>query len=191
MLRQSRWREAIASSFDRAELRPFLGNLVQVTVSYAARAGSAHRDTNIIKPLYHVAWLASRLGMVVATPLREEPAVEPAGDVEPGRTGALRAGRRRVDVALRPTISTTPPGTTLTVELTARRRKETLEVVVSAEADVVIVRTTLAGKQLPERRFMAPRRAEVDLLVETVESVGPDPVAVAALLTAAELVDAG
>ena len=190
MLRQSRWREAIASSFDRAELRPFLGNLVQVTVSYAARAGSAHRDTNIIKPLYHVAWLASRLGMAVATPLREEPAEEPAGDVEPGRTGALRAGRRRVDVALRPTVSTTPPGTTLTVELTARRRKETLEVVVSAEADVVIVRTTLAGKQLPERRFMAPRRAEVDLLVETVESVGPDPVAVAALLTAAELVEA-
>jgi glucose-6-phosphate dehydrogenase assembly protein OpcA len=205
MLRQSRWREAIASSFDRPELRPFLGSLVGVTVAYAVRQGSSHRDTNIIKPLYHVAWLASRLGMSVATPLREVttettedgaasgqarsggPADE---DLEPGRDGALRAGRRRVKVALRPAVSTMPPGTTLSVELAARRRGAVLDIAVTAEADVVIVRTTLDGRRLPERRFMAPRRAEVDLLVETVESVGRDPVAVAALLTAAELVDA-
>jgi hypothetical protein len=111
-----------------------------------------------------------------------------AEDLEPGRAGTLRAGRRRVAVSLRPSVSAMPPGTTLTVELTARRREATLDIVVSAEAEGVIVRTTLGGKPLPERRFMAPRRSEVDLLVETVESVGPDPVAVAALLTAAELV---
>jgi hypothetical protein len=209
MLRQSRWREAIASSFDRPELRPFLGSLVGVTVSYAVRKGSAHRDTNIIKPLYHVAWLASRLGLAVATPLREVAegptdggGTRPAGssggpgssegdEVEPGRAGALRAGRRRISVGLRPTVSEMPPGTTLSVELMARRAGTVLDIAVTAEADVVIVRTTLGGKELPERRFMAPRRAEVDLLVETVESIGRDPVAVAALLTAAELVDAG
>jgi hypothetical protein len=61
-------------------------------------------------------------------------------------------------------------------------------ILVSAEAEAVIVRATLDGRPEPERRFMAPRRAEVDLLVETIESVGRDPVAVAALLTAAELV---
>ena len=198
MLRQSRWREAIASSFDRPELRPFLGSLVDVTVIYAVRAGSANRDTNIIKPLYHVAWLASRLGMTVATPLREVAAGASDGggasadaddELEPRRTGALRAGRRRVNVELRPSISTVPPGTTLAVELAARRHGAALDIAVTAEADAVIVRTKLDDRDLPERRFMAPRRGEVDLLVETVESVGRDPVAVAALLTAAELVD--
>lgn len=194
MIRQSRWREAIASSFDRPELRPFLGSLTDITVSYAARPGVTHHGTNVIKPLYHVAWLASRLGMTVTTPLQPvaDSAVEGGSDgLEGGRVGTLRAGRRQVNVTIRPTTSTMPPGTTLVVELGAQRRGATLSIAVSAEAEVVIVRATLNGRILPERQFMAPRRTEVELLAETVESVGRDPVAVAALLAAADLAGPG
>ena len=38
MLRQSRWREAIASSFDRPELRTFLSGIELITVRYAQGA---------------------------------------------------------------------------------------------------------------------------------------------------------
>jgi hypothetical protein len=80
-----------------------------------------------------------------------------------------------------------PAGTTLAVELTARRRSGALDVKVTAEAEAVIVRATLDGAMLPVRRFMAPRRTEVELLAETIESVGRDRVATAALVAAAEL----
>lgn len=196
MLRQSRWREAIASSFDRPELRPFLGSLTDITVTYAVHPGAAPGEANVIRPLYHAAWLASRLRMTVAEPLSLVADVAGAAaaltaneaGLEPARAGTLRAGRRRVGVALRPTASAIPAGTTLTVELTARWRRTPLAIVVSAEAEAVIVRARLDGREMPERRFMAPRRTEVDLLVETVEFVGRDPVAIAALLAAAELV---
>jgi glucose-6-phosphate dehydrogenase assembly protein OpcA len=186
MIRQSRWREAIASTFDRPELRPFLGSLRAIEVRYAARAGAGNGGTNVIKPLYHVAWLASRLGLDVVEPLRPA-ADEPAGLGAPFQ-GTLRSGRTRIPVTLTPVESPMPPGTTLAVELGARRRAAELEVKVTAEADGVIVRSTLDGAALPERRFMAPRRTEVELLAETIESVGRDPVATAALLSAARLV---
>lgn len=191
LLRQSRWREAIASSFDRAELRPFLGGLTDITVRYAAHPGSGARATNIIKPLYHVGWLASRLGLDVGTPLA--PVVEDddaAGERGILLSGELRAGRRRVRVAIAPVESPMPAGTTLTVELAAHRRGADLAVIVSAEAEAVIVKSSVDGRAMPVRRFMAPRRTDVDLLAESVESVGTDPVAVAALLAAADLVAA-
>ena len=179
MLRQSRWREAIASSFDRPELRPFLRSIRSMTVRYAVPTDAAPNTTNVIKPLYHVAWLASRLGMHVVEPL----AAGPDGELR----GALRVGRRRVAVGIVPEVSVTPPGTTLAVSLAADRRGGNLAVTVTAEAEAVIVRTNLDGKALPVRRFMAPRRTEVELLAETIESVGKDPVAAAALLAAARL----
>ena len=197
MIRQSRWREAIASSFDRPELRPFLTGLTDITVRYAAHHETDTDGTNLIKPLYHVGWLASRLDMVVTEPLRPavaNPEVDPAEadpeDLGPPLVGELRAGRRRVRISISPLASTMPPGTTLTVELAARRRGVDLAVVVSAEADAVLVHATLDGREMPVRRFMAPRRTEVELLAETVESVGVDPVAVAALFAAADLVPA-
>ena len=150
--------------------------------------------TNLIKPLYHVAWLASRLGMTVVEPLRAPaPGSRPRPATRPGigivlAGGTLRAGRRRVPVRLVPVESPMPAGTTLAVEIDARRRSGTLEVAVTAEAEAVIVRAALDGRSMPPRRFMAPRRTEVELLAETVESVGRDRVATAALLAAAELV---
>jgi glucose-6-phosphate dehydrogenase assembly protein OpcA len=207
MLRQSRWREAIASSFDRPELRSYLAGIREITVRYAAHPGAGTGGTNLIKPLYHVAWLASRLQLTVAEPLRPLPpgaAGEPAGGeaaggepagggltrgTEVGATlgGTLRAGRRRIPVRLVPVESSMPSGTTLAVVLAARRRAGTLSVAVTAEADAVIVRPTLDGRQMAPRRFMAPRRTEVELLAETIESVGRSPIATAALLLAASL----
>lgn len=197
MIRQSRWREAIASSFDRPELRPFLTSVSEITVRYAVRSETDASGTNLIKPLYHLGWLASRLGMIVVDPLHpvapdpgSERAVADEGDLGQPLIGELRAGRRRVRISISPMASAMPPGTTLTVELAARRRGVDLAVVVSAEAEAVIVQATLDGRDMPVRRFMAPRRTEVELLAETVESVGVDPVAVAALLAAADLVPA-
>lgn len=186
MLRQSRWREAIASSFDRPELRPYLNGIRSITVRYAARDGAAPGATNIIKPLYHVAWLASRLGMVPVEPMTPDPA-SPGSPLR----GLLRARRRRVAVELDATTSTMPPGTTLAVELGARRLTHELRVRVTAEAEAVIVSTSLDGRALPARRFMAPRRTEVELLAETIESVGRDAVATDALAMAASLVGPG
>ncbi|MBF8289341.1 MAG: hypothetical protein HW391_309 [Chloroflexi bacterium] len=195
MLRQSRWREAIASSFDRPELRPYLGGITRITVRYAAHPGAGVSGTNVIKPLYHVAWLASRLGMSVVEPLRPTKPGHMSGaehpDIGAPVDGVLRAGRRRVPTHLVPVESTMPPGTTLAVELTATRGPGSLDVAVTAEAEAVMVRSSLGGRALPVRRFMAPRRTEVELLAETVESVGRDPVAIAALVMAAELAATG
>ena len=187
MLRQSRWREAIASTFDRPELRPFLGGVRSIAVRYAAHPGAGPGGTNVVRPLYHIAWLASRLGMMVAQPLQAVPeAQDPAGLGTP-LAGSLRSGQRRIPVGLVPIESGMPAGTTLTVSITARRRSGELDVDVTAEAEAVIVRAVLDGSPLPVRRFMAPRRTETELLAETIESVGRDPVATAALLAAAEL----
>ena len=186
MLRQSRWREALASTFDRPELRPFLGGLRTITVRYAAHRDTGEGDTNVIKPLYHVAWLASRLGMTVVEPFHAAAADDPA-ELGAPMSATLRAGRRRIPVGLVPEESPMPAGTTLAVEPTARRRSGELEVSVTAEAEAVIVRAVLDGSKLPARPFMAPRRAEVELLAETIESVGRDRVATAALVAAAEL----
>ncbi|MCI0583492.1 MAG: glucose-6-phosphate dehydrogenase assembly protein OpcA [Chloroflexi bacterium] len=191
MLRQSRWREALASSFDRPELRPFLGDVRSITVRYAAHRGAGTGGTNVVRPLYHIAWLASRLGMSVVQPLRAVAGAEDLLELGPPMAGTLRAGRRRIPVSLAAVESPMPSGTTLAVELSARRRSSELEVRVTAEAEAVIVRATLDGAELPVRRFMAPRRTEVELLAETIESVGRDPVATAALVEAAELAGRG
>jgi hypothetical protein len=93
-----------------------------------------------------------------------------------------------VPVSLRPEESTAPPGTTLDVELHASRNRSKLEVKVTAYADGVDVQAALDGEPMPERRFFAPRKREADLLAETIETAGRDPVAAEMLAAAARLV---
>jgi glucose-6-phosphate dehydrogenase assembly protein OpcA len=182
MLRQARWREAIASTFDRPGLLPFLGHLDRIEVHYAARDG-APGMANVVRPMYHVAWLASRLGMAVEEPFR-------AGTAPwSGYEGLLRNGRRKVPVALRPMESESPRGTTLIVQLHATRTGAQLWVEVTAQADGVVVQASLDGDAMPERRFLAPRKREADLLAETIETAGRDPLAAAVLTMAAKLVE--
>ena len=181
LLRQSRWREAIASSFDLPRLRPFLGSVRRMSVGYAAHDGSP-RATNVVKPIYHLAWLASRLGMVVVEPLT--PGTEPWS----GYAGRLRMGRGRVSVELRPIESTPPGGTTVEVVLEARRGRQLLEAWVTGQADGITVSTKVDGEPLEDRHYLVARRHEGDLLAETIEDAGAHPLTAEALAMAASLI---
>jgi hypothetical protein len=92
---------------------------------------------------------------------------------------------------VRPVVSSTPPGTTLRVELLAERRGSELRTDVTAEAETVHVRVWQDGVEALDRHFRAPRRADVDLLAEAIESGRRDQVSVGALRSAAALVGPG
>lgn len=181
LIRQTRWREAIASTFDRPALLPFIQHLERIDLRYAAADG-APGGTNVVRPMYHVAWLASRLGMAVVSPIR------PGAEAWSGYDALLRLGRRRVPVALRPVESKSPRGTTLSVDLHATRNRSRLAIDVTAEAEGVVVKAALDDEPMPERRFLAPRKREADLLAETIDAAGRDPISGEVLAMAAELV---
>jgi glucose-6-phosphate dehydrogenase assembly protein OpcA len=182
LLRQARWREAIASTFDRPSLLPFLYHLDRIEITYAAAEGGPGM-ANVVRPMYHVAWLASRLGMSVVSPIRA------GSEAWSGYDALLRLGRRRVPVAVRPVESTAPRGTTLSVGLHAKRNHSELTVDVTAPADGVVVRATVYGAALPERFFAAPRRREAELLAETIDAAGRDAISTKVLAMAAVLVE--
>jgi hypothetical protein len=80
-----------------------------------------------------------------------------------------------------------PAGTTLRVELLAERRGSELRADVTAEAETVHVRVWQDGVEALERRFLAARRGDVDLLAEAIEAGRRDDIAVGTLRAAAEL----
>ena len=152
--------------FDLPDFRPYLGYIRRIAVTYGTRdATGAPGTTNVVKPLYHVAWLASRLGMRVVSPLTP---VEPrTGRPAPGPASGRRctAGCRRssattgrVGVVIRPISSSMAGGTTLRVEILAERRGSELRADVTAEAENVHCHTWLDGIQFMDRTFRAPRR---------------------------------
>ena len=202
LVRQSRWREAIASVFDMPELLPYLSSIRRIAVTYGTHDDvGAPGSTNGVQPLYHVAWLASRLGMRVTSPLAHVESRRPAGQSRPrpgerppmdrGLVGRLRGPGGEVGVVMRPVASRMPPGTTLRVELLAERRGSELRTDVTAEAENVHVHTWLDGVQAVDRTFKAPRRGDVDLLAEALETGGRDPLAVETIRMAAELIGQG
>ncbi len=181
LTRQARWREAIASTFDRPHLLPFLTHLDRIEMTYAASDG-APGMANVVRPIYHVAWLAARLGMAVVAPIRR------GTEAWSGYEALLRLGRRRVPVTVRPTASTMPRGTTLSVDLHATRNRSELDIDVTASADGVVVQASLDGGAMPERTFFAPRLREPDLLALTIDAAGHDHVAADVLSMASELI---
>jgi glucose-6-phosphate dehydrogenase-like protein OpcA len=198
LIRQSRWREAIASIFDIPDFLPYLRHLRRISVTYGVRDEGGVEPTNVVKPVYHAAWLASRLGMRVerqlaplVSPVR--PAVARHGRAAPlqttgGGLGAtLRLDRTDVAVVIRPVLSEMPPGTTLRIELRADFRGSELRADVTAEQDAVHARVWQDGVHSLERGFTAPRRTDIDLLAEAIEAGGRDPVTVGATAMAAEL----
>jgi glucose-6-phosphate dehydrogenase assembly protein OpcA len=213
LTRQSRWREAIASIFDLPDFLPYLRHLRRVAVTYATHDASGRPGTaNVVKPVYHVAWLASRLGMIVdrsLAPIDRGPAraAAAAGRAPAGRgtttsnwraaqpvamhrgLGAtLRTDSHEVAVLIRPILSEMPGGTTLRVELLAERRGSELRADVTAEAESVHARVWQDGIEVLERTFRAPRSSEEDLLAEAIEATAPDPVAEGAFDAVTELV---
>jgi glucose-6-phosphate dehydrogenase assembly protein OpcA len=207
LVRQSRWREAIASIFDDPDFLPYLRSLRRISVTYGTHDETgAPGSTNLVKPIYHVGWLASRLGFSVVKPLSPAAGAGPAGASRATRPGVARPGSKpvmgrglvatlsdgRADIAVvaRPVASAMPSGTTLRVELLAERRGSELRADVTAEAETVHVRVWQDGVEALDRHFRAPRRTEVDLLAEAIESGRRDPVAVGALRSAAALIGA-
>ncbi|HEV8699441.1 MAG TPA: glucose-6-phosphate dehydrogenase assembly protein OpcA [Candidatus Limnocylindrales bacterium] len=205
LVRQSRWREAIASIFDDPDYLPFLRSLRRIAVTYATHDDTgAPGSTNLVKPVYHVAWLASRLALTVQKPLavvpgtghgsgsavkaRARPAAGSKPAISRGVAATLSDGRAEVAVVIRPVVSLMPAGTTLRVELLCERRGSELRADVTAEAEIVHVRVWQDGVECMERHFLAQRRGDVDLLAEVIESGGHDAVAVGTLRAAAKLV---
>ena len=58
----------------------------------------------------------------------------------------------------------------------------------TAYADGVVVQASLDGEAMPERRFLAPRKREADLLAETIETAGRDQISSDVLAMSARLV---
>jgi glucose-6-phosphate dehydrogenase assembly protein OpcA len=201
MVRQSRWREAIAAIFDIPDFLPYLRHIRRIAVTYGVRDEFGAETTNIVKPLYHVAWLGSRLGMVVTKPLatmtggvaRKTPAHGAGGRLRTlanpsaGLGATMRLERSDVAVVIRPVLSDMPSGTTLRVELLSDWRGSELRADVTAEQEAVHVRVWQDGVHALERGFNAPRRTDIDLLAEAIEAGGRDTVAVGTLALAAEL----
>ena len=188
LVRQSRWREAIASVFDHPDIVPFVHHIRRISVTYGVRDDGGVEAPNIVKPVYHAAWLASRLEMRVVRPLGPIGRAESGSEgADPGLTATLKHNRTEVTVVVRPTLSEMPPGTTLRVELVASIRGSELRADVTAEQEAVHARVWRDGDRILERGFNAPRRKDLDLLAEAIEAGGRDPVAVGALAMAAEL----
>jgi hypothetical protein len=222
LVRQSRWREAIASTFDLPDFLPYLRSIRRIAVTYATHDELGRPGTtNMVKPLYHVAWIASRLDMAVSRPLAPLGTATGGGGVvaagRPSRTShpgqpapgagasrhvggkplagrgygaTLHHGHTEVGVVMRPVLSEMPSGTTLRVELLADRRGSELRIDVTAEAETVAVHAWQDGVEVLDRRFMAPRRTETDLLAEAIESPQRDVVAEGAIRMAARIVPA-
>jgi glucose-6-phosphate dehydrogenase assembly protein OpcA len=201
LVRQSRWREAIAAIFDIPDFLPYLRHVRRIAVTYGVRDEFGAETTNIVKPLYHAAWLGSRLGMTVTKPLapmagggvRNPANRAPGGRVttlanpNAGLGATLRLDRTDVALVIRPVLSEMPAGTTLRVELLADWRGSELRADVTAEQDAVHVRVWQDGVHSLERGFTAPRRTDIDLLAEAIEAGGRDPVATGTLALAAQL----
>jgi hypothetical protein len=188
LVRQARWREAIASIFDRPEFLPYLRSLRRISVTYASSTPALAGSTNLVKPVYHVAWLASRLGLRVASPLA--PAMGPGGRPLPpsrGMTATLRRDGHEVAVVIRPHGTSARPGTTLRVELLAERRGSELRADVTAAAQRVRAHVWEDGVESLDRAFRAPRSTEAGLLMEAIESAGVDRVTAEATAATAEL----
>ena len=190
--RQARWREAIASIFDDPDFMPYLRSIRRIAVTYATHDETgAPGTTNIVKPVYHVAWLASCLGLRAVKPLHEVSTARRTGSknqMARGLAATLSDGRAEVGVVVRPVASPVPAGTTLRVELLAERRGSELRADVTAEQDIVRVRVWQDGVELLDRSFNAARRTDVDLLAQAIEASGRNRIAANALAAAAALV---
>jgi hypothetical protein len=205
LMRQSRWREAIAATFDVPEFTPFLRSIRRIEVVYATHDETGDPEqTNIVKPIYHVAWIGGRLGMHVQshlTPVARgtapppDPEPDPDPDALPGPApvaggfdATLRHGSTAVAVELRPRLSGMPEGTTLRVDIIARRRGAELRTAITAEAENVHCRVWQDGLPVLERRFNSPRRTDVDLLAEAIESTSDDRIERETIRTAGRII---
>jgi glucose-6-phosphate dehydrogenase assembly protein OpcA len=180
LLRQARWREALASVYDLPDLLPHLRAVRSVDVTYSCpEEGDPAGRTNVIRPLYHVAWLASRLGMSVSSPLQRRP--------DGRRVATLRQKDHAVEVSLAPVRSELGEGSTVRVTIASRLRGAELRGDLTADERTVSVVVNDKGRQRVRRTYNVAKVTDVELLVSAVEEATSDPLAVHALDAARRL----
>ena len=178
LIRQARWRDAVASAFDEPEVAPYLHSLTEIRATYSA-GGNSSAPVNIVKPTYHLAWLTSRLGASVVAPLNNKS----------GSWGGLISdGGQRIALTLEPVVDAGHSGTTLALHLKGERRGSTLELTVRADGATTQVQATINGTLVKERTFRAKRATDAELLSNALELGEVDPLSPSILRTFVQLV---
>ena len=178
LIRQARWRDAVASAFDEPEIAPYLHSLTEIRATYSSGSNSS-APVNIVKPTYHLAWLTSRLGATVVTPLN---------NASGAWSGLISDAGQRIALKLEPVVDVGHSGTTLALHLKGERRGSTLELTVRADAATTQVQATINGTLVNERIFRAKRATDAELLSNALELGEVDPLSPSILRTFVQLV---
>ena len=180
LLRQGRWRDSIATMFDEVSAAPFLNAINTISIDYSGGKRSS-ASINVVRPAYHVAWLASRLKASIKTPLHLADA--------PGWRAELHDQlRHAIAVELNPVESVLGAGTTIAVRIAADRRGDHFELEVRADSTSTRAIAKINGAVVHERTFQAPRWTEATLLSESLEFGEVDPLSPAILRTMSALI---
>lgn len=180
LLRQGRWRDSIATMFDEVSAAPFLNAINKISVDYSGGKGSS-ASINVVRPAYHVAWLASRLKASIKAPLH-------LGDGAGWRAELHDQLRHAIAVELNPVESVLGAGTTIAVRIAADRRGDHFELEVRADSTSTRAIAKINGAVVHERAFQAPRWTEATLLSESLEFGEVDPLSPAILRTMSALI---
>ena len=180
LLRQGRWRDSIATMFDEESAAPFLSAINKISIDYSGGKGSS-ASINVVRPAYHVAWLASRLTTSIKTPLH-------LADGAGWRAELHDQLRHPIAVELNPVESVLGAGTTTAVRIAADRRGDHFELEVRADSTSTRAIAKINGTVVHERTFQAPRWTEATLLSESLEFGEVDPLSPAILRTMSALI---
>jgi len=180
LLRQGRWRDSIATMFDEVSAAPFLNAINKISVDYSGGKGSS-ASINVVRPAYHVAWLASRLKASIKAPLH-------LGDGAGWCAELHDQLRHAIAVKLNPVESVLGAGTTIAVRIAADRRGDHFELEVRADSTSTRAIAKINGAVVHERTFQAPRWTEATLLSESLEFGEVDPLSPAILRTMSALI---
>jgi hypothetical protein len=180
LLRQGRWRDSIDTMFDEESAAPFLNAINTISIDYSGGKGSS-ASINVVRPAYHVAWLASRLKTSIKTPLH-------LADGAGWRAELHDQLRHPIAVELNPVESVLGAGTTTAVRIAADRRGDHFELEVRADSTSTRAIAKINGTVVHERTFQAPRWTEATLLSESLEFGEVDPLSPAILRTMSALI---
>ena len=180
LLRQGRWRDSIATMFDEESAAPFLNAINAISIDYSAGKGVSP-SINVVRPAYHVAWLASRLNATIKTPLHH-------GNGTGWQAQLHDQLRHPIAVELCPVDSVLGAGTTIAVRIAADRRGDHFELEVRADSTSTRAIAKVNGAVVHERTFQAPRWTEATLLSESLEFGEVDPLSPAILRTMSALI---
>ena len=175
LLRQGRWRDSIATMFDEDSAAPFLNAINKISIDYSRGKGSS-ASINVVRPAYHVAWLASRLKASVKTPLHVSGSAGWRAELQDPLRHAIAVELNQVDSVL-------GAGTTIAVHIAADRRGDHFDLEVRADSTSTRAIAKINGAVVHERTFQAPRWTEATLLSESLEFGEVDPLSPAILRT--------